>query len=74
MHATRRVKPTTGTITPFDVAPCSDEDAAWAARAFATDTFRLDDEYSPDEAGEPDWDALALESAMVDRICCGHIL
>lgn len=70
MHATRRVKP----VEPFDAAPCSEEDAAWAAQAFATDTFRLDAEIDPDGPTEPDWDALYLESAMVDRICRGHVI
>lgn len=70
MHATRRVKP----VELFDVAPCSDEDAAWAARVFATDTFRLDDEYSPDEAGEPDWDSLAREAAYCEKVCNGFHL
>lgn len=74
MHPMSRVKPTTETVVLFDVAPCSDEDAAWAAQAFATDTFRMDNEIDPDCETEPDWDALEWESRAVDRLCNGYAL
>lgn len=70
MHATRRVKP----VELFDAAPCSEEDAAWAAQAFATDTFRLDAEIDPDGPTEPDWDALYREAMFLEMYTNGHVI